>query len=194
MRGPEHVSIAVGSTVLAISALGGGEAEIGIYASAATAAAIGALVPDIDHPKSLIGSGIPARIFGLGFGALIAVAALDWQSSRSSSPVIFEGVIEPLRPLLPWAWLAVGVAVALLLISLVVSAMLPHRGPTHSLVVGAVLTLIVTSIVAFTGPSWTVGLWFGWGYLSHLLTDWPSKMGCPFLLWPWLRGDAHLPL
>jgi len=91
---------------------------------------------------------------------------------------------DMLRPLLGLAWVALATGAALLIVSIIIANVLEHRGPTHSLAVNVVLTVMATIVFAITGPSWTLGLWFGFGYLTHLLADMTTRMGCPSILWP----------
>jgi membrane-bound metal-dependent hydrolase YbcI (DUF457 family) len=93
------------------------------------------------------------------------------------------------RPFLGWAWLAIVVSIMLFAASRFIGSVVEHRGPTHSFTVGAALSLIVCLGFAIAGQTWTLGLWFGWGYLSHLLADGITQMGCPAILWPWQGVD-----
>jgi len=190
VRGPEHVSIAVATADGAFwLATHTQTPSIGVgYLAVAGAAALGALVPDIDHPQALIGNGLPAKIGGLGLAALLAASIGDWSVAHETKPSLGGAMIAPLlqmlRPGLKWAWLAVGVALALVLLSLAASTLLGHRGPTHSLTAALALTLVACVAFAIGHQAWWLGLWFGWGYLSHLLADMTTKMGCPAMLWP----------
>lgn len=93
---------------------------------------VGAMLPDIDHPKSAFG-----------------------------------------RRILP--------------VSTIISALFGHRGITHSLL--AVILVAALSWLAFRHLSWHPGysvpvvLGISAGYLSHLLGDWMTNSGIPFL-WP----------
>ncbi len=195
MRGPEHVSFAVVTTGGALWLMNG-QFDLNAYAAAAlSAAAVGSLVPDIDHPKAWISNRIPATLMAIGLTGLGLYAYAAWTASRGDDSIggaMIAPMADFLRPVLGWAWLALALGAALLAISVVVTRALGHRGPTHSLVVGAALTLIATIGFAISPVSWTIGLWFGWGYLSHLLTDMITPKGCPSLLWP--AGSASLAL
>jgi membrane-bound metal-dependent hydrolase YbcI (DUF457 family) len=83
----------------------------------------------------------------------------------------------------------VGVGLALLLTSLVASRVLPHRGPTHSLIAALVATLLAGVGGHAAGLPWVCALAFGWGYVSHLITDLPSRAGLPWLLWPFVQRE-----
>jgi len=88
---------------------------------------IGSLIPDIDHPKSLI--------------------------SRQS-----------------WVFSSV-------------SRLMPHRGPTHSPLATALLTVLLTSAVLYYEADLVVPLSFSLGYLSHLVADSLTRSGVRWL-WP----------
>lgn len=191
VRGSEHVSVALLTTGGALWLING-ELELSAAAIAAgTAAAIGSLVPDIDHPRAWISNRIPASLLAFGVMVLGGFWLTTWMIGRDPSQMfapVFTGLLDIVRPYLSWAWLSVTVGILLLMISLLVAQLVEHRGPTHSMTVGLVLTLAVTTAFAIVGRP-AIGLWFGWGYLTHLLTDAMTPMGCPSLLWPWRAGD-----
>ncbi len=187
MRGSEHVSFAVVTTGGALWLMNG-QFDLNTYAAAAiSAAAVGSLVPDIDHPKAWISNRIPASLLGLGLAGLGLYAYAAWTVARgdtSMGAAMIAPMADLLRPILGWAWLSVALGVVLLAASIVIANIVEHRGPTHSLAVGLALTLIAVVGFAISPLAWTLGLWFGWGYLSHLLADLITPMGCPSLLWP----------
>lgn len=166
-----------------------GDATLTTYAAASGAAALGALVPDIDHPRSLIGKGLPAGLLTAGIGALLLVTIGDYTIAQQGDKTIGAAMMLPLidavRPFLLWAWFVVGIAISLLLISLAASTVLEHRGPTHSLTAAVAVALVACAMCAVFGWAWTLGLVVGWGYLSHLLTDLMTPMGLPAVMWPW---------
>ncbi len=192
MRGPEHVSVAVLTTGGALWLMNGQMDLSGPAVAAIGAAAIGALVPDIDHPKAWISNRIPGSLIALGLMTLLGFWFVGWTVRRDPSQMfgpVFTGMLDAVRPHLGWAWLALAIGIALLVASMVIAAMVEHRGPTHSLSVGFGLTLVALVGFAIIGRP-ALGLWFGWGYLTHLLTDAMTPMGCPAFLWPWRPGDS----
>jgi membrane-bound metal-dependent hydrolase YbcI (DUF457 family) len=193
MRGSEHVAFAALTTGLGLYALNHGRIDLSVPAIAAVSvAAIASLVPDIDHPRAWISNRIPATLIAGGLAALLGYWIMQLTTPKSGRPAISTALAKPLleasRPLLGWAWLAVAMGAALLLIGMIVANSVEHRGETHSLTVGASLSLIALIGFAIAGQPATLGLWFGWGYLSHLLTDSMTNTGCPALLWPWNGG------
>ncbi|RAU19131.1 hypothetical protein DN062_02330 [Nitrincola tibetensis] len=91
-------------------------------------AVIGSLLPDIDHPKSMI--------------------------SRHFRPFKLVG------------------------------RLIPHRGPTHSLLFMLVLTIGLAMAYQRYDPyyqNWWLAIWVG--SLSHLVADWMTRGGVP-LFWP----------
>ena len=199
MRAPEHVSIAVVTTGGLLFALNGFEFDVTAQTAAAVGvAAIGSLVPDIDHPQAWISNRIPATLVASGGGVLLSYAIANWMLGRETSQSMGSALMGPLaemmRPLLGLAWVALASGIALLVVSIVVARTLGHRGPTHSLAINAALTVVAVIVFAITGPSWTLGLWFGFGYLTHLLADMLTPMGCPSFLWPAGEGLPRIPL
>lgn len=201
MRGPEHVSIAVVTTGGALWLMNG-QPDLSAYGlTAMSVAAIGSLVPDIDHPQAWISNRIPVTLLVGGGVALGMYEYLDWTMSKAGTSEVTAALAAPLldamRPYLPLAWFAIAIAILLLTASIVLHKSVGHRGPTHSLAVGMILTTAVTLGIAIGGAPWTLGLWFGWGFLTHLLADMTTKMGCPALLWPMgidrARSNAAMP-
>jgi len=194
VRGSEHVAIAVLTTGCALYALNHGQIEMTPPALAIVAtAAIGSLVPDIDHPRAWISNRIPITLAGYGLIFLLWFGFSNWYASGLDASAIgapmWAAMVGFARPFLGGAWLALGLGVALLVLAGVVAAFLEHRGPAHSLGVCAALAFVACIGASVAGQPWTLGLWFGWGYLSHLLADLSTPMGCPALLWPFRSGD-----
>lgn len=194
MRGPEHLAFAVVTTGGALFAVSHGHVEIAAPAVAVVAAAgVGSLVPDIDHPQAWISNRIPATLLAFGLVFVLGVKFAEWSVAHGGAMGLGAALGTPLlstfRPQLGWAWLAMTLGIVLLAVAMLVAAFVEHRGPTHSLTVGVALAAVVCIGVAIAGQPWTLGLWFGWGYLSHLLTDMITPMGCPAFLWPWREGD-----
>lgn len=178
----------------ALFALGHGQVEMAAPALAVVAAAaLGSLVPDIDHPKAWISSRIPLTLIAYGLVFLMWFGFSNWYASGLRPTVIgaslWISLVDMSRPLLGWAVLALVLGVALLALASTVAAIVEHRGPTHSLGACAVLTLMACVGCAVAGQPLTLGAWFGWGYLSHLLADLATPMGCPALLWLLRSGD-----
>lgn len=191
MKGRDHVVMAAVPAALALWAAHTGGAELGAaaYVGVPAAAALGALVPDIDHPTSLIGNGIPANLLASGLTVLLAAAGAGWYLARSNAALAAEirQLLERATPVVVWATTAMVAGAVLLAVSLVVSRFVPHRGPTHSLLAGCIATLAVCLACVGAGWSGLYGIAFGWGYASHLIADLPSRAGLPHLLWPF-RG------
>lgn len=192
VRGSEHVSIAV-LTTGGVMWLATGHIDLSAAAIAGVgAAAVGALVPDIDHPRAWISSLIPFTLLTLGGFALGAHWFMRHSVQRDESQMfapLMDSMADALQPLLGLMWAAVAAGGVLLGISIALLRFVDHRGPTHSLTVAVGVTLFAT--IAFALPGYpSVGLWFGWGYLSHLLADLITPMGCPALLWPWSTEGA----
>lgn len=193
MRGPEHVAIAVATTGGALFLMSHGQLEMSASTVTILAiAAVGSLVPDLDHPKSWISNRIPATLLAYGLVFLLGFAIASWYSSSLDQAAVggalWTSLIDFARPLLGWAWFSLVLGAGLLVLAGVLAKALEHRGPTHSLAAGVALALVASIAFAIAPRQpWTLGLWFGWGYLSHLLADFTTPMGCPALLWP-LRG------
>lgn len=145
-------------------------------------AVVGAILPDIDHPRSLVGQGVPrlfVSIFVLVFVALVAV------------PYVATGrtLVREFMPM--WMLYALGAApVVLGVFPVVLYRAVGHRGPTHSMVIvvgilaaGAMVSS-VTDARVFAGAA---ALAIGWA--SHILADIPSGNG---VMWLWPISERKL--
>lgn len=199
MRGPEHVTFAVLTTGGVLWLTSQGQLDLAAAAAAMGAAGIGALAPDIDHKQAWISARIPVSMIVLGGAFLLLRAYGAWLIARDAADGVAAVLAVPLLEystlLVGWAWLALMVGLALVLTSWIVRLVAGHRGPTHSLAIAAAATVVACSVLAVVRLPVELGLWFGWGYLSHLLTDGLTPKRCPSLLWPLGRktgvpGDA----
>jgi membrane-bound metal-dependent hydrolase YbcI (DUF457 family) len=192
MRGQEHVAVAVLPAFAVLLLLNGTESGVSgaTWAAVPAAAALGGLMPDIDHPRSLIGKGLPAELIGRGASLLLLVGVAAWALSKYAGQEAAEALVQPLLPMIGWFAMALAAGFALLAASLVASRLFEHRGPTHSLAFALVGTVVLAVILAASQLPWAYALVLGWGYLSHLATDLATPTGCPCLLWP-LRRSAR---
>ncbi len=132
-------------------------------------ACIAALLPDIDEPQSLISNSPNALRKKLGKGRRPAERA-----ARQSAGLVLRAANVVTRGL---AWLVRIIAGG-------------HRAATHVLLIAAALTVGAWFLGRAIGfPS--MWMWFGAGYLSHLVLDMMTPSGLA-LLWPISRGDWHL--
>jgi len=141
------------------------------------AAAIGSLLPDIDHPNSTITHEVMPEIPGLsgwrlgylvtGAGFLVAAWGIDKYSLLPG----FQGVVN---------FILISAGLTMLIFTLN-----GHRGITHSL-----LGLAITTTAAWYIQD-AVGIWQHWGinilpafilgYVLHLLADALTNSGVPLL-------------
>lgn len=186
MKGRTHVAIAVLPAGVATwwLASGGMPLEPMMVAGVPAAAALGALAPDIDHRRSLIGRTVPREAMRRGLVVLLGLGGVAWFASRRIDAAVVEYALRALRPITEAATWAVAVGVALIGFSWFASGVLKHRGPMHSLAAAALGSALVAGACAAAGAPWQLGAVFGWGYLSHLLADAVTPSGCRSLLWP----------
>lgn len=114
-----------------------------------------------------------------------ATAIAIYPSAMDAQLLILGGLVGSLLPDIdhPRSWIGRRI----LFISLPLSALVGHRGITHSL-----LAILATAVIGYMGVTQS-GLNLGRsaplvaglciGYASHLLGDWASNSGIP-LLWP----------
>jgi membrane-bound metal-dependent hydrolase YbcI (DUF457 family) len=192
MNGTEHFAVGAITTGLAFwgAQTVGLQVETEIIVAGVLVAGLGSLAPDIDHSRSTISRGLPFALLERGLGLFMLVAILvgipaimgDFRGASQ----IFKSLSS--KPLIRWALILTLTAVALKATSAIISGLSGHRGATHSLVFAAGATLIAVGACMYLNIAWWYGLLFGWGWLLHLLTDAPSEMGLPSLLWPFARG------
>lgn len=186
MRGRDHLAVGVATAALGLWGLKavGAPIEVGTIGLSAVSAGLGALMPDLDHPDSKASNALPLELLvgGLSFGAMALVLArlvdrLAGDQSTAAAHAAFA-------PLLRGALFAVVLALVLLGLSLALRAVSNHRGITHSLVFAAGVTLLGSIGCAVFSLPVLYGVAFGWGWLTHLVTDAMTPAGLPSLLWP----------
>lgn len=106
-------------------------------------------------------------------------------SHLGTQMLLFGGLVGSLLPDIdhPRSWIGRRIP----MISIPLSALVGHRGITHSLL--AILTTAFVGIMGLTRWGMDLGQWaplvagLCLGYASHLFGDWASNSGIP-LLWP----------
>jgi membrane-bound metal-dependent hydrolase YbcI (DUF457 family) len=186
LKGPQHFSIGLLSAGAALSAARLFGADVGVVAigTGAVVAGLGALAPDIDHPRSLIASRIPGRAIRAAARVALPLVALAAVAGYFAGERAGASLLRTFSPMLHWALIVAVGAVALGVGSVAASRTLGHRGPVHSVAVGALASGAVAVGFASLGlPVWYAGA-FGWGWLTHLLADMTTRDGLPAGLWP----------
>jgi len=193
-----HALIGVGTAslgVLAAEALGLPQVAPLVLAAGAVVTAAGSIATDLDHPRSFIANTIPLRVvrWALAILALPALAALGAYLTRRD----LGGALQQYQAavlgvaFLRWAAIALALALGLMGLSWLLYKSLHHRGPLHSLVFTAGITVVACLAFWGLGFSWAWGLLFGWGWLWHILADGLTDHGVP-LLWPFRDDRIHL--
>lgn len=185
-----HAVIGVGTAalgVLAAEALGAPQASPLVLGLGALAAGAGSIAADLDHPRSFISNTIPTHVLRLTL-AVLAIPLLagvgSWLTTRD-----LHGTLTSVTALiwginfLRWTAMALFASLVLMVLSLLLYKSLHHRGPLHSLLFTAAVTLVACAVFALLGASWLWGLPFGWGWLWHILGDGLTEQGVPFF-WP----------
>jgi inner membrane protein len=169
MMGESHFVLGGVATYAVLQTLGHTWATDGIttIGLAVTLGAVVALLPDIDSPNTLI-----RIIFGVG----------SQQARRNvrHSPNAIAFVINVVRLLI--AFFLDGIA-----------WLLPHRGPTHWLIVAVGLSAAVYGVVWWY--YWPDAFWLAFvtGYVSHLFADSLTSRGLR-LFAPFYDGSVGIPI
>lgn len=193
MRGGAHLAIGAGSTALGLYGLQalGAPLDPLTIAFGAMAAGLGALAPDVDHPRSTASSSLPDKLVDQAIQMALPILLVVVAFTVFGGKAVGASMMASFGPLLKIAGTMLAFAIAFVLASKVARRYTKHRGATHSLFMAAGATLFVTvACLIASVPAW-YGLLFGWGWLTHLGADATTKMGVPSLLWfPHAQGAA----
>ncbi len=186
MKGGAHVVVGAATGWLALWALHSSGVALGpdVLIAGALVAAVGALMPDIDHPRSTVSRRVPRRLVREAARVVLPLAAVVAVSLALGGRDAADKLMEAGEPLLRLVGLLVLPAAVLMTVSLLVSRTFGHRGATHSLVFAAAAGLIAAALCARFALSPWYGALFGLGWLSHLAADATGRRGLPSLLWP----------
>jgi membrane-bound metal-dependent hydrolase YbcI (DUF457 family) len=192
-----HAILGVGTAslgVLAAEALGAPLALPVSLGIGAVVTAAGAISTDLDHPRSFISHSIPSRIVRVSLAVLAVplLATLGALLTTRDPAGTWEQFLSLTMGIhiLRWSLIALGLALGLMLLSWMLYKSLHHRGPLHSLVFAAGVTLAACLAFWGFGSSWIWGLCFGWGWLWHILADGLTEEGVPFF-WPFRDDRLH---
>lgn len=119
----------------------------------------------------------------LAFGVTTILGLSKFDLIDNSLPLLAAAALGSLLPDIDHPGSVVGRRVKL--VSVPVSMIFGHRGITHSLI--AIVIMSVTIIWQVGSQPWIVALAIG--YLTHLVGDWLTPSGVPFM-WPSRRKFA----
>lgn len=152
-----------------------------------SAAGLGALAPDIDHPRSKASRGVPKTLTRAGGVIALPVLALTGALTWAGVTGVAGSFERVARGLLDTAALLVLAAFAYVGASTLLRSVTRHRGATHSLVAVVIVTASAAWVCSRAGVSEWVAWGFGWGWFTHLALDLGSLGRVPGLLWPFRR-------
>ena len=192
VNGGNHLVIGAGSTAVVLWGLSAAGAPIDIVTIGvgSIVAGLGALMPDIDHPRATASSALPRELMRRALSAAVPLAALALFFGVMGGKSAGTGMLAIFAPYFKLAGVLALAAIAFFALSAIVRAFSEHRGMTHSLVFAAGATIIAcVGCAIFSVPVW-YGLLFGWGWLTHLGADATTSMGLPSLFWPFDSSGA----
>ena len=187
MSGKVHkmIGVAVGVAVT-LYGIGNGRP---IFALGIIGAPFGAMLPDIDHDRSRIGSMRKKLLTGTKW----------WIFAVSVLLLILFAVTETWEKIWSDSLLQVLIAALLLFMALIIANtpgikkkmkfFTKHRGIMHTLIVPVLLVWL--GIILKSEIAYVLLLSCALGYLSHLLSDCLTVKGCP-LVWPLTKRSIHL--
>jgi membrane-bound metal-dependent hydrolase YbcI (DUF457 family) len=194
-----HAIIGVGTAavgVLAAEALGAPVIPVVTLGIGALAAAGGSIATDLDHPRSFVSNSIPGlavrvALAVLAIPLLAALGALLTTHDLQGSWDQLLGMVFGIN-VLRWALIVLLLALGLMGLSWLLYKSLHHRGPLHSLLFAAAVTIAACVAAAAFGQGWLIGLAFGWGWTWHILADGLTPEGVP-LFWPFSEVRSKSP-
>lgn len=149
----------------------------------AGAAGLGALAPDVDHPRATASKSLPDELFHQAIDLALPLVLLGGVFVVFAGQSVGVSIMESFAPLLKTAGVMLALAIAFVVASKLARRYSTHRGATHSLFMAGVATLFVMfACLIASVPVW-YGLLFGWGWLTHLAADMTTKTGLPSLMW-----------
>jgi len=185
LRGGAHLAIGAGSTVLVLYGLKalGAPLDSLTIAFGAGAAGLGALAPDVDHPRATASKSLPDELFHQAMDLALPFVLLGGAFAVFAGQSVGVSILDSFSPLLKMAGVMLALAIAFVIASKLAHRYSTHRGATHSLFMaaGATLLVMVACLIAAV-PVW-YGMAFGWGWLTHLAADMTTKTGLPSLMW-----------
>ena len=186
MKAPAHVAVGAAVGWLAVASLRSRGVEVPpeVLLAGPVAAAVGALIPDIDHPRATISRRVPRRLLREAARIAVLVAAVGALSVALGRAGLADEAARAARPLVDLAGWLLLLAVALVGVSLLAAHAFGHRGATHSLAFAGGAGLLVAAACAGVGVSPWFGALFGLGWLSHLVVDALGRGSLRALLWP----------
>ena len=154
----------------------------------------GSIATDLDHPKSFISNSIPSGVIRVALAILVIplLAALAAMLTTHDIPGTWRqltGLVFGVN-FLRWAFIALGLALGLMVASWLLYKSLHHRGPLHSIYFTLGLTTVACVVSWWFWLPWAWGLAFGWGWLWHILADGLTEQGVPFF-WPFNDDRGH---
>lgn len=188
MNGPQHMAVGGVSAGLILWGLRTAGADVGssVIVTGSVVAAVGALAPDIDHANATIGMRIPVTLIAFGGTLLLlplmfATMPAAWDAQRALGSTAWFNSMGALL-FVPGA--------VLLLLSIIAARTSSHRGPTHSFAFAGGSAVVASAAFAGFGIAWWYGLFFAWGWLTHLAADSRTPKGLQSLFWPRVSGEA----
>jgi membrane-bound metal-dependent hydrolase YbcI (DUF457 family) len=192
----EHAVIGVGTAsagVMAARFLGLPEVAPTMMIAGTAIIALGSIAVDIDHPKSFISFSIPRTVIPLAlkiFPIILALCVyLFTQNLQESIDTVNRWVVG--FPILQVVFFVLVLTIGLLVASWIITGTLEHRGPLHSLLFTFAITIAAAILSVYLGYAWWWGLFFGWGWLMHILADATTASGVP-IRWPFISRRDHL--
>jgi len=133
---------------------------------------LGAIAVDIDHPQAFVSHWLPKEILRRS-SFLLLILVIFAVLAAFLGDANFMAMLLLNHKLIGIVLISIAFAVGLTAISQLIFNTLGHRGPLHSLFFSLLMTVVavVAINVAFDSSKWWMGLCFGWGWLSHVLTD-----------------------
>ena len=160
-----------------------------MFAISTVASAVGAMLPDIDHDNSKLGSqrkivvSAASKVLSALFGVVVALICVRLALSKLYTQL----AIMLLLIILPV--LVLSILASLPFVRKALKFFTKHRGIMHTLAIPLLLYLGFMLISNATARFALIAM--AAGYMSHLLLDCLTNRGCP-ILWPMVLKNIAL--
>lgn len=174
-----HTLIGAGSAGLIVWGLNSVDVELDTVTVSygVAAAGVGAMLPDFDHPRLTINSGISRRLVYKGAQIILTILL-----GTGSLALALGGL-----PVLELGLTFLVVFAVFLALTAFFRSLSGHRSISHSLIFMVVATAIAIAACSVLKVNFWYGVLLGWGWCTHLIADIPCT-GLPLLSWPFNRA------
>lgn len=188
MNGVSHKTIGVGIAIACVYV--GMKQNNAALCAAAVTAPLGAMLPDIDHDNSKIGKKRKEGMETIEKAGKVGIAGVIL--GTVGYQIYLTGAIATALFKVSLMWIPILLCLKIATSETIKSKLkffTKHRGIMHTL--WPVIGMLYGSYIIKIGFIQSLIMGLALGYLSHLLADCETIMGCP-ILWPIVKGNIRI--